>query len=92
MDGLRPYPRPNKLRKRKRFTSKPFKFAPFVSPLPQKVCCAILFEDPIYETPFKSTGAGVPAAVYPKSSTILKFSEKLIKKCGIIPLLYQDGG
>ena len=31
-------------------------------------------------------------AVYPKSSTILKFSEKLIKKCGIIPLLYQYGG
>ena len=32
------------------------------------------------------------SAVYPKSSTILKFSEKLIKKCGIIPLLYQYGG
>ena len=29
-------PRPNKFRKRKRFASKPFKFASFVSPLPKK--------------------------------------------------------
>ena len=35
--------RPNKFRKRKRFASKPFKFATFVSPLPKKFAAQFKF-------------------------------------------------
>ena len=52
---------PNKFRKRKRFASKPFKFASFVSPPPKKVCFAILFGDPPLQNRAKRNGCGCPA-------------------------------
>ena len=39
--------RPNKFRKRKRFASKPFKFATFVSPLPKKFAAQYFSGTPV---------------------------------------------
>jgi len=39
--------RPNKFRKRKRFASKPFKFATFVSPLPKKFAAQCFSGTPV---------------------------------------------